>query len=131
MGTADSGSEVHLLTLEAAYDLFRDIGESNFRIVGITGVPSKADITGQLTVNNTISVNNINDVTDINSAFGTLTIDASSGVTFTGPIRGSTIYLTGDLVVTGRIVTSTGVFGATANAIIEPVNDMIMDGGSF
>lgn len=50
MGTADSGSEVHLLTLEAAYDLFRDIGESNFRIVGITGVPSKADITGQLIV---------------------------------------------------------------------------------
>jgi len=28
-------------------------------------------------------------------------------------------------------VTSTGVFGATANAIIEPVDNMIMDGGEF
>ena len=48
------------------------------------GVPTT--ITGQLTVNNTISVNNINDVTNINSAFGNITIDASSGVTFTGNI---------------------------------------------
>ena len=99
----------------------------------VIGVPTT--ITGQgvaLTVNNTISVNNINDVTDITSSgSGRITIDASSGVTFTGPIRGSTIYLTGDLIVTGRIVTSTGVFGATANNIIEPVNDMIMDGGEF
>ena len=54
-----------------------------------------------------------------------------SGVTFTGPITGSTLYLTGDLIVTGRIVTSTGVFGATGNATIEPVDDMIIDGGEF
>ena len=98
----------------------------------VIGVPTT--ITGQgvaLTINNTISVNNINDVTDINSNAGRITIDAPSGVTFTGPIRGSTIYLTGDLIVTGRIVTSTGVFGATANNIIESVDNMIMDGGEF
>ena len=88
-------------------------------------------ITGDLIVNNTISANNINNVNDVTSAFGSITIDASSGVTFTGPIRGSTIYLTGDLIVTGRIVTSTGVFGATGNAATEPVSDMLMDGGSF
>ena len=41
------------------------------------------------------------------------------------------ITLNGDLYVTGRIVTSTGVFGATANAIIEPVDNMNMDGGEF
>jgi hypothetical protein len=93
------------------------------------GVPT--NITGQLTVNNTIDVNTISGVNTINSSAGNITIDASSGVTFTGPIRGSTIYLTGDLIVTGRIVTSTGIFGATANALTEPVSDMIMDGGSF
>jgi hypothetical protein len=69
---------------------------------------------------------NINGVTNIISNDGRITIDASQGVSFNGPI-----YLTGDLIVTGRIVTSTGVFGATANALTEPVSDMIMDGGSF
>jgi len=99
-------------------------GEASLAI----GVPT--NITGQLTVN-TIDVNNLNGVTDITSAATRITIDASSGVTFTGPIRGSVIYLTGDLIVTGRIVTSTGVFGATANNIIEPVDNMNMDGGEF
>ena len=99
-------------------------GEASLAI----GVPT--NITGQLTVN-TIDVNNLNGVTDITSAATRITIDASSGVTFTGPIRGSAIYLTGDLIVTGRIVTSTGVFGATANNIIEPVDNMNMDGGEF
>ena len=41
------------------------------------------------------------------------------------------VVISGDLIVSGRIVTSTGVFGATGNAVIEPVSDMIMDGGSF
>jgi hypothetical protein len=31
----------------------------------------------------------------------------------------------------GRIVTSTGLFGATENDVIEPADNMIMDGGSF
>ena len=94
----------------------------------VIGVPT--DINGQLTVS-TIDVATISGVNTINSASGNITIDASSGVTFTGPIRGSAIYLTGDLIVTGRIVTSTGVFGATANNIIEPVDNMNMDGGEF
>jgi hypothetical protein len=41
------------------------------------------------------------------------------------------ITLNGDLYVTGRIVTSTGVFGATENNITEPVDNMNMDGGEF
>jgi hypothetical protein len=53
------------------------------------------------------------------------------GISSNGATFGSTVYMTGDLVVTGRIVTSTGVFGATANNIIEPVDNMIMDGGEF
>jgi hypothetical protein len=51
---------------------------------------------------------------------------SASGATFNG-----NIYVTGNLIVTGRIETSTGVFGATANAIIEPVDNMNLDGGEF
>ena len=61
----------------------------------------------------------------------TSTLNLLNGATFAGPISGSSLYLTEDLIVTGRIVTSTGVFGATANALIEPIGDMIMDGGEF
>ena len=62
---------------------------------------------------------------------GVISIDTVSGLTFTGPIQGSTLYLTGDLIVTGQIVTSTGIFGSTSNALIESVDNMIMDGGEF
>ena len=51
---------------------------------------------------------------------------SASGATFNG-----NIYVTGNLIVTGRIETSTGIFGATANAIIEPVDNMNLDGGEF
>ena len=51
---------------------------------------------------------------------------SASGATFDG-----NIYVTGNLIVTGRIETSTGIFGATANAIIEPVDNMNLDGGEF
>ena len=51
---------------------------------------------------------------------------SASGATFNG-----NIYVTGNLIVTGRIETSTGVFGATANTIIEPVDNMNLDGGEF
>jgi Collagen triple helix repeat (20 copies) len=92
-----------------------------------SGVASVTKLGGKVTVNITNSNSGVlNGVTDIISNDGRITIDASQGVSFNGPI-----YLTGDLIVTGRIVTSTGIFGATANALTEPVSDMIMDGGSF
>jgi hypothetical protein len=86
---------------------------------------------------------NNNTFITVDDAAGNITVSApngtvsiigglsAAGATFNGPIRGSTIYLTGDLIVTGRIVTSTGVFGATANALIEPIDNMILDGGEF
>jgi len=38
----------------------------------------------------------------------------------------------GDLVVSGRIITSTGLFGSTGNAEVESIgDDMIMDGGVY
>ena len=55
----------------------------------------------------------------------------NAGISSNGATFGSNVYMAGDLVVTGRIVTSTGVFGATANNIIEPVDNMNMDGGEF
>jgi len=35
------------------------------------------------------------------------------------------------LIVTGRIITETGMFGATYNAAIEVVDNLSMDGGEF
>ena len=55
----------------------------------------------------------------------------SAGISASGATFGANVYMAGDLVVTGRIVTSTGLFGATANALTEPVDNMIMDGGEF
>lgn len=54
------------------------------------------------------------------------TENSTIGVTFD-----QNVNITGNLVVMGRIVTSTGLFGATANDVIEPTDNMIMDGGSF
>ena len=55
----------------------------------------------------------------------------SAGISASGATFSSNVYMAGDLVVTGRIVTSTGVFGATDNNITEPVDNMNMDGGEF
>ena len=95
---------------------------------GIQGVTGPTGIQGIIGPTGNINVSAGPGITISNSVIG---IDTVAGVTFTGPIRGSTIYLTGDLIVTGQIVTSTGLFGATANNIIEPVDNMNMDGGEF
>ena len=60
-------------------------------------------------------------------------IIAVTSASVSGATGGNTgdVIISGDLTVSGRIVTSTGVFGATGNAAIEPVSDMLMDGGSF
>ena len=54
------------------------------------------------------------------------TENSTIGVTFD-----QNVNITGNLVVMGRIVTSTGLFCSTANDVIEPTDNMIMDGGSF
>ena len=97
-------------------------------IQGVTGPTGPTGIQGIIGPTGNINVSAGPGITISNSVIG---IDTVAGVTFTGPIRGSDIYLTGDLIVTGRIVTSTGVFGVTANDIIEPVDNMNMDGGEF
>ena len=95
---------------------------------GVIWTQLNAGILGPTGATGNINVSAGEGITISNSV---ISIDTAGGVTFTGPIRGSTLYLTGDLIVTGRIITSTGIFGATANNIIESVEDMIMDGGEF
>ena len=46
-GTLDSGSEVHLFTYEAAMELFTSLGISKLKVVGISGQPKGADVSGQ------------------------------------------------------------------------------------
>jgi hypothetical protein len=48
MGTLDSGSEVHLFTYETAMELFRTLGISKLSVVGINGIPQRADVAGKL-----------------------------------------------------------------------------------
>ena len=95
---------------------------------GVIWTQLNAGILGPTGATGNINVSAGEGITISNSV---ISIDTVDGVTFTGPIRGSTLYLTGDLIVTGRIITSIGIFGATANNIIESVEDMIMDGGEF
>ena len=43
-----SGSEVHLMAFAVAMELFRRKGISSLKVVGVSGVPQKADVQGQL-----------------------------------------------------------------------------------
>jgi hypothetical protein len=80
------------------------------------GVPT--NITGQLTVS-TIDVNNLNSVTDITSAATRITIDASSGVTFTGNIYARNIVNSFN-GLTGAVGISAG-----SNITLTPVGNII------
>ena len=55
----------------------------------------------------------------------------SSGISVSGATFSSNVQIIGDLIVTGRIVTETGIFGVTYNNTIESIDDMSMDGGEF
>ena len=93
-----------------------------------SGVASVTKLGGKVTVN--ITGGDDSATTSVPNTFTALNT-FNAGISSNGATFGGNVYMTGDLIVTGRIVTSTGVFGATANAITEPVSDMIMDGGSF
>ena len=50
LATFDSGSDVHVLTVEAAQTLFASLSASELRIVGVSGSPTRADLKGHLVV---------------------------------------------------------------------------------
>jgi hypothetical protein len=75
-----------------------------------------------------------NYVVSINGTTGAIASVAktNAGQTFSGnQTFNDTVYITGNLIVLGKIETATGIFGATANAVIEPVDNMNLDGGEF
>ena len=68
--------------------------------------------------------------TGTSNTFGPLQ-NFSSGISVSGATFSSNVQIIGDLIVTGRIVTETGIFGVTYNNTIESIDDMSMDGGEF
>ena len=48
--TFDSGSDTHLLTLEAALQLFTSQQISNLRVIGVSGKAQNAELMGDLTI---------------------------------------------------------------------------------
>ena len=68
--------------------------------------------------------------TGTSNTFGPLQ-NFSSGISVSGATFSSNVQIIGDLIVTGRIVTETGMFGVTYNNTIEIIDDMSMDGGEF
>ena len=55
----------------------------------------------------------------------------SSGISVSGATFSNNVQIIGDLLVTGKVVTETGVFGVTYNSEIEVLDNLSMDGGEF
>ena len=55
----------------------------------------------------------------------------NAGINAFGGTFSNNIQIIGDLIVTGRIITETGVFGVTYNAEMEILDNLSMDGGEF
>ena len=68
--------------------------------------------------------------TGTSNTFGPLQ-NFSSGISVSGATFSSNVQIIGDLIVTGRIITETGVFGVTYNSEIEVLDNLSMDGGEF
>ena len=68
--------------------------------------------------------------TGTSNTFGPLQ-NFSSGISVSGATFSSNVQIIGDLIVTGRIITETGIFGVTYNAAIEVLDNLSMDGGEF
>ena len=48
--TLDSGSDIHLLTLDAAQKLFRNSERSQLSVLGVSGQSLRADLQGHLVI---------------------------------------------------------------------------------
>ena len=68
--------------------------------------------------------------TGTSNTFGPLQ-SFTGGISVSGATFSSNVQIIGDLIVTGRIVTETGIFGVTYNAAIEVLDNLSMDGGEF
>jgi len=68
--------------------------------------------------------------TGTSNTFGPLQ-SFTGGISVSGATFSSNVQIIGDLIVTGRIITETGVFGVTYNAAVEVLDNLSMDGGEF
>jgi hypothetical protein len=118
-----SGEYIKLFTDGAEEVTEKSISFSDFKneLIGISGsVTSFNGLTGAVTG---VTTGVSNSFTPIQTFLGGINV---SGATFSNNVQ-----IIGDLIVTGRIITETGMFGATYNAAIEVVDNLNMDGGEF
>ena len=119
-----SGEYIKLFTDDGADEITeKSISFSDFKneLIGISGsVTSFNGLTGAVTG---VTTGVSNEFIPIQSFLGGINV---SGATFS-----SNVQIIGDLIVTGRIITETGMFGATYNAAIEVMDNLSMDGGEF
>ena len=117
--------EVRLIIGGESYKYWYGNGIADIDLVAFNAAPTNYVIsfnglTGAVTgVTTSLS----NSFTPIQSFLGGISV---SGATFS-----SNVQIIGDLIVTGRIVTETGIFGVTYNAAIEVLDNLSMDGGEF
>jgi hypothetical protein len=117
--------EVRLLVGGIAYKYWYANGIADIDLVAFNAEPT----------NYVISFNGLTGAvsgvtTGTSNTFGPLQ-NFSSGISVSGATFSSNVQIIGDLIVTGRIVTETGIFGVTYNNTIESIDDMSMDGGEF
>ena len=117
--------EVRLIVGGVAYKYWYANGISDIDLVAFNAEPT----------NYVISFNGLTGAvtgvtTGTSNIFGPLQ-NFSSGISAFGGTFSNNVTIMGDLFVTGRIITETGIFGVTYNNTIESIDDMSMDGGEF
>jgi hypothetical protein len=94
-------------------------------------ISSSSSIAGDYVISFNGLTGAVTGVTTGNSnTFGPLQ-NFSSGLSAFGGTFSNNLQIVGNLLVTGKIVTETGIFGVTYNNTIESIDDMSMDGGEF
>ena len=117
--------EVRLIVGGVSYKYWYANGISDIDLVAFNAEPT----------NYVISFNGLTGAvtgvtTGTSNIFGPLQ-NFSSGISAFGGTFSNNVTIMGDLFVTGRIITETGIFGVTYNNTIESIDDMSMDGGEF
>ena len=98
-------------------------------------IASSGGGSGSTPINYVISFNGLTGAvtgvtTGTSNTFGPLQ-SFSSGISVSGATFSNNVQIIGNLIVTGKIITETGVFGVTYNSEIEVLDNLSMDGGEF
>ena len=117
--------EVRLIVGGVSYKYWYANGISDIDLVAFNAEPT----------NYVISFNGLTGAvsgvtTGTSNTFGPLQ-SFTGGISVSGATFSSNVQIIGDLIVTGRIITETGVFGVTYNAAVEVLDNLSMDGGEF